>query len=252
MERVDGFLRFLAVLIATIAAGASYELKDNVPFLKQMPIGVPIVVSIAIGALLPPVLVTVATKLRIARKLILGPAWLEGAWIVRTFNDSNEQIAVGLAQCDYPKSDLELRVTSFWEKGIRSGGETFANSDFVYVRATDLFYVSRLFSGRLGGPLIGVATGQFQRDTVRRRTTTYEGQIVFLDGQPPLRQTGKRLDAEVIKRAVKAHGDEWMRHVLRENSATPETAAVQENAHTNPPIAAESGVAGDGGARQGV
>lgn len=215
MERTSVFERALAVAIVTLTLTVAHEWKQAPPFIANAPAIVPILLSIGAGILFPPLITSLAVNFRPFRMLALGHAWVEGTWIVRTFDSDGNRIALGIAQCDYPNPNLELRVTSYWEKGILTRSETYAASDFVYLRARDLLYVSRLTSGQAAGPVIGLATGKFQRDLSRNETNAYEGQIVFLNGTPPLRQTGQRLPRKMVKRLARQHGADWMKAALQ-------------------------------------
>ena len=214
MNRVSIFRLSLTVSLTCAFLVLGYELKDRIPGAS----GSIKLIAILCGLLFAPQfaagLTRLALSLKRVRQFVLGKAWIEGTWIMTTYEDG-KKIASGLSQVAYIGPSCEIQVQIYFPNSIRGGGPSFSTSTSVLLRETDLLYMNYFTSAGANSNFVGVAVGNFFIDQTRSFPKRYEGKVFYIDRGTHVRQIGIKLADRKVRDFIEKYGDAvWMNQIL--------------------------------------
>jgi hypothetical protein len=221
MSRYGKLQLAVAVVLSVICTSMGYELKALSPSLP-VPAWVVIVASLWGGGFLAPFLSTSLMKWRWARRIFLGSEWLEGVWIVSTF-EGGTFIATSLAILSYDSTTMDLLVTT---RTIGPGQDRRISASqmaSVTKQGGHLHYVSVFTSQTHETSFIGLAVGSALKEPDSWHPTRYEGRIYYMDGRTPRSESGRRVPISAVRKAKKRFPSSWEDELIRLHKQGPES-----------------------------
>lgn len=159
--------------------------------------------------------ISLVYKVRFVRRAILREQWLEGVWIVDTYQ-SEEHVAAGIAEVRHAGPSLTPIINTYHPDGIRDTGVTYGVSRHVFVEEHSLFYLNYFEVRGDERALAGVAVGHCHRGASDSATCSYAGKIFFSDGSEPAFQEAIRLTDDEVREVQVEHGQRWKLALVEE------------------------------------
>ena len=205
MERLTKIRILINVVIVTICLTVSNEVKsiDLIFINPQLSKILGIVLSILIALSLERFIIRSSSKMIWFRKLLFGKIWLEGCWIIDTYDLNDNIISSGIGKMTYNYPNLDLQISGYFPIGIRSKKSTFSISKDIYLREDDLLYINYFTSNSSPNTLVGVAVGHFYVDYKETFPSKFDGIIYYNDGKPAVKQILKKIKNKEIKALLK-------------------------------------------------
>jgi hypothetical protein len=215
MSRHGKFRLALTVALTTLFLMVTYELKGTFGENQNDAKVAGVLLSVLLGPGLATTFSKAAFSLRSVRQLVLGPACIEGVWLMETYN-GDSLVTCGVSQVSYNGSTDALQVHIWFPKGVKGVAPGFSTSTSVLLRESDLLYMNYFVSSAAQSDEVGVAVGRFFADDASRRSTRYEGKVLYMGPAPLIRQIGYRMTKKKVIEAKKAGGeDRWMTILLQ-------------------------------------
>lgn len=215
----------LGTFLTTITVTLSYEIKD--PSIK-VPAFILVFISFLISTYLANILIEKAMDWRWGRKLILGKAWLEGAWYLSTTtldNNSNAISQLGICYISYEGRDHVLTVTTYRKKYHHNMHTGFSSvSEFVSLRGSDKKFCNLFVLSNGEEETRGITTGTFISDGRENYPNNFEGHVTLFNERVTRRQTATKIPDSVVKRLMIEHGGKWRDECLRLAKDLPQYA----------------------------
>lgn len=211
---------FLGVLFATLAITIGYELKE----LEIVPKYLLIPLSFIISTYGSGVLVNAVISTSLGRKLILRSRWVEGYWLLCTYDyveeseiaDKKPSIrAKGIASCSYEfnneNSTLKMEVKRYADENKMI--DYFSTSKLTCMK--DLRYVNYFSIPTSDGKQEGFSEGKFMSEGGSAVPNKYQGNVIVFNEGVFRRQTGRRISIKDVKKAKKENPEFWESVLLK-------------------------------------
>jgi hypothetical protein len=158
-----------------------------------------------------------SVRLRFVRQLVLGQAWIEGAWIFKTTSRTDKTVVqLGVAQYWYKIPELKLQ--SVFSNIVLTSLEETSVSPLSIIVDDDLNYTHYFVRGTREGEATGIAAGRFL-STDGREPLRYKGSITYLDTAEGGRygQVAAKLSDDEIKTYREQFGRDWAIKTLKDD-----------------------------------
>jgi hypothetical protein len=223
---------------ATISASStfvaiSYEIKGPLTQAWGVPSYVLAIAAFLFGAGVSKFFIEQIFKIKYVRKIILGPSWIEGYWLIKTTSTLDDQSPLTLPGVLF----LEINPGTGALKAVTTRfhpteGEYVVNSQVAHVQGDteNIQYLNYFKIGYPGSGLrFGMAFGEFSRnDHFSNFPNTLEGKITLEGDGQIRRQLAKRIDNQMVLELKTRYGNDWMKEVALTNGeiAFPNTLNV--------------------------
>lgn len=232
MSRQAKLQVLIGVLMAITSSSLGYELKERGTSLP-VPIWVILVASVWLGTYLAPLFSWLFLRSRMARRFLFGSEWIEGLWVVSTF-EGEQHVATSLATLSYQCETLDLLVTT-WAIGHKGQSERRVSASQVTSVTKEggrLHYVSVFTSHTNTVSFLGVALGSFWCDSSSRHPNRYEGRVHYMDGRPLRSETARRLSDDEIRKLKKDYPDCWEQELHKRHVAAAPIGSLRPQSST--------------------
>ncbi len=220
MRKILRIRLLIIVFISNLLVIFSYELKPAVIQLNGIPSWLIATVTLTLGISLTIFMVDSLFKFRTARKWAIGNSWVEGFWLIRTYDENTKHPITnpGVLSIQYNVAENEVKAVT--TRIDENGNKYVVNSEFAYVRAegANVNYLNYFkLSHMRTGVEYGVAYASFSSTTHSGYPDTYTGSIA-LQTEGVLRvQSARRITDEEIKK-YKDQNEDWIAKLLIEEA----------------------------------
>ena len=219
MTKISKIKYGVSILLASLLVALSYELKKMNISVFGIPSFLLAVISFIAGVGLAQLITRIILENWKVRRWLMGPLWIEGYWLVQTEenNDTDSPVAhpaILFLEYNVGSDQLKAVVTRYNNKKISIG-----SSDLAFLRedANNIQYLNYFTisyddtNGRYG-----MAVSEFNKNNNYSKYSNVLSGRITLEGDGLVRrQTGQRLDQEVVDNLVNKYGEEqWMRELL--------------------------------------
>jgi hypothetical protein len=207
----------LVTLVTGLCVIASYQM----PWLAQR-VGVPqmavALVSAVIGGAASTWIVSLLTKIKWIRKLIVGSTWVEGWWVLLTYPSDGSQEHKGLLEIKYIDG-LKLEALAFYADDALD--HLTAKSYYLTIDDKSMRYINyaRVIDAMPNFDII--AAGELHFDTGKSYPTLYKGARVNLGNKVLHWQAMSKIDDSVIRQFQLQHGDIWKNKLFASDALSP-------------------------------
>lgn len=225
MDRLNRFRVIFSTIMAIILVSSSYLLEDNIagnigmggryfPFIIGF-------LSLILSIISATFIVEQLLKIKAVRRLVYGNKFIEGFWLFESikndndgFNEKNKEAnklyTPGIGEIFYDKEKKSYMVSFYRYHPEYPSKESYTISNAMTFDDINLRYVNQFTFGTIEGS----AFGKFFNSPGQRLPDVYDGILVLGDGTPAIRQRGKKLSEDIIKKAQTEHKENWRIRII--------------------------------------
>ena len=226
---------FLTTLLTATVVVLAYELRVDSAWLAAVPPWIVVVVAFLVSSFGGRWVFNSVMRTSLGRRILMGPTWLEGYWLLRTDVKDAKGSPVtepGIAYLEYGDGDLSIHVRSYRPQLTPQGGidTSFSATDFAVVDERTLTFYNHFTipSADRPGRTRGVFVGKIINDGTKTYPTKVEGEVLFFDDMTYGHQLATKLSAKEIKSAKKQSPDEWQNVIINSYKSNKQPVKVSQ------------------------
>ena len=234
MKEMYKFQVATAIFMGVFFTSLGYELKpvigDHVSGFMIMVVGLSIVISAIMANLATSLLI----KVRFVRKYVFRQNWIEGFWYnIDHGSEGPKDVfnATAISEIRFKDPATGYQTVSY---RLADDKEIFTISKNVVLLGADSLYINFTSSSAKGPFRPLIAAGYFFKSPGSQFVNTYDGVVMEMDGSSSFRQRAMRMSNKQVRQLRKAHGNDWVRHVLVNASSDAQVHSPAGSLPKNP------------------
>lgn len=216
MGKINAFRLYLSAILTAFSFNILKSLEYLIKIEKIELQILSIIMSVFIGVILTPFVLSFATKSKTIRRIILGKDWIEGFWVNYISNMENEDSLLfkSLTEINFKSPDRGYEIVG---SRLIKDKIHYSYSQYVFVIGERNFFLNYAMSNTSKPFDRFAAYGYFFKSPGSKIVDCFEGVISFPDDRDALRLKSRRINNEELKNIKNKNKEDWIFYYLKDN-----------------------------------